>query len=673
MHFLPSELLRASISSATSVAVALLVTWFAGGVAWGARLPTDSVVIDAARTKMATMNTGSSKPAPVIRRLIVTFADPALANASRANAKLTPGHDAALTGALGAPAHVMRAMVGGAWVVELMQAVDMQSALAMGHALEASGVAQMAAPDYPLHALLTPNDPDFTSGLQWYLKAWVPPAPHGIDAVDAWDLTTGDASMVIAVVDTGFTSHPDLAGKTVPGYDFIADVTDANDGDGRDPDASDPGDGRSAGMCPSPYDNAQNSSWHGTIVAGVIGAMTNNSTGIAGANWNARLQPIRVLGRCGASTADILDGASWAAGLPVPGIPPNATPARVINISLGGQGSCVPQYQKIFDQILDKGVFVAVAAGNDNAEAFGYFPASCIGVSTVAATDNQGARASYSNFSAGMDISAPGGDVPRHGITDSIISTWNNGAMAPGMPGYVNVDGTSVAAPLVSAVASLMLTVNPNLTPAQIKDLMAKGATAFAAGSDCLTGICGAGIVNAFTAVQAAQSALSNPIPSEVVEFHNAAQDHYFISASPQEISDLDNGVHPGWQRTGYTFHAYTAAVAGLSPVCRFYIPPANGDSHFFSASPDECAQTQAKFPTFVYEAANVFYIALPNSSTGACPTGTDPVYRLFDNRTDANHRYTTVTDVVDQMKAMGWIAEGYGPGPYFPIMCAPQ
>lgn len=655
---------------ALRASIVLVASLLAADIAGAAKLATDTVALDTA-AKMASATPAPS--APTIRRLVVTFADPALASASRANAKLTPVHDAILTQALRSPAHVVRAMSGGAWVVELMQPVDTGTALAMARGLEASGVASLATPDYPLHAALVPNDSYFAAGLQWYLNAWVPPAPHGIDALRAWDLTTGDAGMVIAVVDSGLVPHPDLAGRTVSGYDFVTDVTSANDGGARDPDASDPGDGRAAGVCPSPFDTAQDSDWHGTIVAGVIGAATNNRMGIAGVNWNARIQPIRVLGRCGASTADLLDGATWAAGLPVPGLPNNPTPARVINISLGGQGQCTAQLQAIFNLILDHGVFVAVAAGNENAEAFGYFPASCVGVSTVAATDNQGARASYSNFSLGMDISAPGGDTARHGLTDSIISTSNSGASGPGSPNYVNLDGTSVSTPLVAGVASLMLTVNPNLRPAQIKQLMAKTVTAFAAGSDCLSGICGAGIIDAFAAVQAAQAAVTQPIPSEVVEFYNAAQDHYFISANPQEISDLDTGVHPGWRRTGLSFNAYLVAVAGFNPVCRFYIPPASGDSHFYSASPDECAQTQAKFPTFVYEAPNVFYIALPNTTTGACPTGTVPVYRVFDHRVDANHRYTTDTTVVDQMKAMGWIAEGYGPGPYYPIMCAPQ
>jgi hypothetical protein len=164
--------------------------------------------------------------------------------------------------------------------------------------------------------------------------------------------------------------------------------------------------------------------------------------------------------------------------------------------------------------------------------------------------------------------------------------------------------------------------------------------------------------------------AVATPATASVVEYYYAAADEYFISADPAEISALDNNRFPGWVRTGLGFGAYATATTGASPVCRFFIPPA---SHFYSASPAECALTQQRFPSLVYESPNVFYIALPDVVTGACPEGTIPVYRLFDNRADPNHRYTTSTAIVDQMRAKGWIPEGYGPGPYYPIMCSPS
>lgn len=155
-----------------------------------------------------------------------------------------------------------------------------------------------------------------------------------------------------------------------------------------------------------------------------------------------------------------------------------------------------------------------------------------------------------------------------------------------------------------------------------------------------------------------------------VIEYYNAAQDHYFISSLPADINALDSGQFKGWVRTGKTFGAYPVATAAASPVCRFYIPPADGDSHFYSASPTECAQTLAKFPTFVEESTAVMYIDLPDATTGACPAGDIPVYRVWDNRADSNHRYTTDPTIRTQMIAQGWVAEGYGPNQV--IMCAP-
>jgi serine protease len=620
----------------------------------------------ASPTKAAT--TGG---APV-RRLIVTFADPQLAQASRGNAKLGLEHDTALSSAAGTPLHVVRAIAGGAWVVELLGAVDAAGAESLAANLEASGVARFAAPDYPIRPALKPNDPSFAQGFQWNLLDVAGSGYYGIDAIDAWNITTGSSSMVIAVVDTGSLPHPDLSGRMLPGYDFITDPAIANDGDGRDPDATDPGDWVDAGFCAAPDNKAQDSDWHGTTVTGVLAANANNGVGIAGVDWNARILPVRALGRCGGSLSDILDGMTWAAGLPVPGVPANPNPAKVINMSLGGKGGCSAQFQSLINAVLDAGAFVVVSAGNDNANANAYVPASCGGVSTVAATDFFGARASYSNFSANLDISAPGGDAARYGVHGAIYSTWNTGKTTAAAPGYVFADGTSLSAPHVAGVAALMLAVNPSLLPAQIKSIMAQTATAFAAGSDCATQrICGAGIVNAFAAVQAAQSGGGQPAATQVVEYYYAALNHYFMTAAPAEIAALDGNVFPGWQRTGSTFKAYLGATAGASPVCRFYIPPPY-DSHFYSASPTECAQVHATYPFFSYESPNVFYVPLPNLTTGTCPVGTMPVYRLYNNGMGGgpNHRYTTSIAIKAQMIALGWTPEGYGPDAV--IMCAP-
>jgi serine protease len=602
-----------------------------------------------------------------VRRLIVTFADPELAEAARRNERLGIGRDAELSAATGSALRVLRPTVGGAWLVALPAGVENAAAEALARKLEASGVARYAAPDYPMYPDLAPNDPYFRSGQQWNLDG-----PYGIAAPQAWDITTGSPNAVVAVIDSGITAHPDLA-RVLPGYDFVSDLTSANDGDGPDPDASDPGDWSTVGECPSLGNAARDSDWHGTFVAGIIAATSNNGFGIAGVDWNASILPVRAVGSCGGTSSDILAALTWAAGLPVPGVPANTHPARVINMSLGAPGVCSPQIQSLVDAVVNAGAFITVSAGNDGGDVANHLPANCLGVSAVAATAPNGMRASYSNFGAAVAIAAPGGDMNVYGPSAGIISTWNTGKTVPESPTFASGDGTSFAAPQVAGVASLMLAVNPSLTSAQIKTLMAQTATAFPAGSDCaMPGHCGAGIVNAAAAVKAAQSFGAQGPPALVVEYYDAVRNHYFMTGLANEISALDSNLIPGWQRTGYTFSAYLTAAAGRSPVCRFYIP-APYDSHFYSASPSECAQTGAMFPSFVYEAANVFYIALPDQASGACPFGTIEVYRLYNNGMGAgpNHRYTTSPAVRAQMIAQGWVAEGYGPNQV--IMCATQ
>ncbi|MFO1311668.1 MAG: hypothetical protein U1F41_06325 [Burkholderiales bacterium] len=165
---------------------------------------------------------------------------------------------------------------------------------------------------------------------------------------------------------------------------------------------------------------------------------------------------------------------------------------------------------------------------------------------------------------------------------------------------------------------------------------------------------------------------IAKPAPPKVaaIEYYNAALDHYFVSALAADIAALDSGALKGWARTGLAFGAYLEPAAGASPVCRFYLPPANGDSHFYSASPAECAEVRAKFPSFVYEAPDVMHVALPDLVTGECPPGTQKVYRVWNNRADSNHRYVTDPAVKAAMIARGYVAEGYGPDAV--IMCAP-
>lgn len=163
-------------------------------------------------------------------------------------------------------------------------------------------------------------------------------------------------------------------------------------------------------------------------------------------------------------------------------------------------------------------------------------------------------------------------------------------------------------------------------------------------------------------------------VPSEfvpVVEYYHPALDHYFMTASPVEIAILDGGNPPGWQRTGFRFLAYAGPGAGRSPVCRYY--QRDNNSHFYSADPAQCAQVAIMFPDWTFESANVFYMGLPNPSSGACGAGTHPVYRFY-HPSVVNHRFPAEQTVANDLNATwGWIPEGYGPGPLYPAMCSPN
>jgi glucose/arabinose dehydrogenase len=171
------------------------------------------------------------------------------------------------------------------------------------------------------------------------------------------------------------------------------------------------------------------------------------------------------------------------------------------------------------------------------------------------------------------------------------------------------------------------------------------------------------------TVYRIAADATTNSV--DVIEYYHAALDHYFVTTLPIEVAALDNGILRGWTRTGQTFHAYASAGSGTSPVCRFYLPPASGDSHFLSASPAECAATKARFPQFIVESDDVMRMTLPDAINGGCPAGTAAVYRLWNQRIDSNHRYVTDPALRAAMIARGHLSEGYGVDGV--AMCAPQ
>src|SRR5439155_14128472 len=306
---------------------------------------------------------------------------------------------------------------------------------------------EYAEPDRILHVLMTPNDSQYTS--QWDLYD----ATGGIKAPQAWDLSTG-SGVTVAVIDTGYRPHADLAANIVTGYDFINDTAVANDGGGRDSDAKDPGDW-TAGECGT-GEPASNSSWHGTHVAGTIAAVTNNGTGVAGIAFGAKVQPARVLGKCGGYTSDIADAMIWTSGGTVSGIPANATPARVINMSLGGGGACDTTTQSAITSARSRGTVVVVAAGNENTDVSNSNPANCSGVVAVAAINRFGSRAYYSNYGSLVTLAAPGGDM-RSNSAVRILLTLNSRTTMPGIDSYAYDQCISMATLHVPGGVALVL------------------------------------------------------------------------------------------------------------------------------------------------------------------------------------------------------------------------
>jgi len=376
----------------------------------------------------------------------------------------------------------------GARVIKLNRKTSLNEAAQLAADLMArDSSVEYAEPDRILRPLLTPNDSRY--GEQWDLFD----ATGGMRLPAAWDKSTG-SGIRVAVIDTGYRPHADLSGQILAGYDFITDTTIANDGNGRDSDASDPGDWTAANECGA-GEPASNSSWHGTHVAGTIAALTNNGSGVAGVAYNAKIVPVRVLGKCGGYTSDIADGIIWASGGTVSGVPAIAARAQVINMSLGGGGACGTTTQNAINGARARGTVVVVAAGNESQNASNSNPANCAGVITVAATNRSGGRASYSNYGTVVDVAAPGGDSGA-----AILSTLNAGTKAPGADSYAGYMGTSMATPHVAGVVALMLAKNPNLTPDDVESRLKSSARAFPASCSG----CGSGIVDASAAVDAA-------------------------------------------------------------------------------------------------------------------------------------------------------------------------
>ena len=376
--------------------------------------------------------------------------------------------------------------------------------------LEAADGIEAVEPDLHVTALgntstqdsNVPNDPYFSE--QWDMTS----GSYGINATNAWSQSTGKGTTV-AVIDTGIlTNHPDMDGQLLPGYDFISDAERARDNDGYDADPSDEGDWAEPGACPSRSgaSKGQSSSWHGSHVAGTIAAHTNNNGGVAGVAPDAKIVPIRVLGRCGSTSADTIDAITWASGGEVNGVPVNKNPARIINMSMGGPGTCPRFYQKTINAAVARGAVIVAAAGNEDQDASKVAPASCENVVTVGASTNNGVRSPFSNYGTSVDISAPGGDMD---VETGILSLTDKSTTAPQDSTYATMVGTSQAAPHVAGTISLMLAANPDLRTEEIVTILQDTATTMAG---CDRDSCGAGIVNAASAVS--QVTGKSPKPS---------------------------------------------------------------------------------------------------------------------------------------------------------------
>lgn len=404
-------------------------------------------------------------------------------------------------------------------------------------ALRADPTVEFAVPDRRMRIrAYAPTDPLFSQAyvhdgndyaLQWYLTG---AQPSSIRADAAWDISRGGTTattspVVVAVIDTGVRlNHPDLAGKLLPGFDFVSDAAVGNDGDGWDTDPSDPGDFISAeDLASGPlsghdcgagdnHDQPIPSSWHGTRVAGLLGAGTDNGLGMAGAGFNIRLLPVRALGKCGGFQSDVLAAMYWAAGFgarpgwqpPVAVIRdaglwrdnPNQHPAQIINMSLGAVGACDEVYKLVVQEITSVGVLIVVSAGNEGDAVDS--PANCPGALGVAGIRHAGTKVGYSNLGPELSIAAPAGNCVLSGANDpclfALTTTSNSGATTPAEDDYSTpftpTYGTSFSSPLAAATAGLMKSVNPALTPQLLVSRIKATARPFPTTSSTTTEVC---------------------------------------------------------------------------------------------------------------------------------------------------------------------------------------
>ena len=409
---------------------------------------------------------------------------------------------------------------------------------------------EFAEPNYIYHAQLVPDDTFYTR--QWHYPA--------VNLPQAWDITTGSragSDVIVAVIDSGvFLSHPEFAGQLVSGYDFIRNTTMSKDGDGIDSDPDDPGDGIELGS----------STWHGTHVAGTVAALSNNSSGVTGVAWGAKIMPLRALGLLGGSNYDILQCVRFAAGLSNDSgtVPPQK--ADVINLSLAGEAFS-QSAQNDFNAVRAEGVIVVAAAGNGNTSQL-WYPASYDGVVSVSATDFGNNRAPYSNFGSRIDVAAPGGnlgaDLNNDNELDGIFSTLVDTSSGTRMPSQNYSHGTSMASPHVAGIVALMRAVHPLLSPDDFDNLLISGAITTDLGVVGRDDIYGHGLIDALKAVQQAQL-LANGGSTQFPAIIVATPNQFTMGASSSASLVLSNEGGDSTSVAGVNSDASWLSIAGVN------------------------------------------------------------------------------------------------------------
>jgi serine protease len=594
----------------------------------------------------------SAQPASV-HRVIVKLRAAGAATPGAAHVQALSVHDriANLAARSGLTMRDSRQISDRMHVMQVEAASGGDSVAATLERLKADSDVEYAVPDERRYIHALPNDPLYSTGGQWYEQGDAA-TPAAVNAQGAWDFTMGDPNLVIADLDTGVRfDHPDLlaaasSGRLLPGYDFVSDATVANDGNGRDADASDPGDwitSADAGTTLFKDCDVQISSWHGTRTAGILGALTNNLHGVAGMTWQGKILPVRVLGKCGGYDSDIIAGMMWAAGISVSGVPANTNPAKIINMSLGSSETCPQSYEDVITQLTAMGVLVVVSAGNEGGPVDA--PGNCVGAAAVAGIRHAGTKVGYSSLGPEVTVSAPAGNCVNTTGTCvySIQTTTNSGTTGPvadddaytgnqitatnDVPNGPNL-GTSFSAPIVSGIAGLMVAANSNLNTCQLLSRLKEGSQPFpqtSAGAttqppachvptgsgdvsqtlECICTLdgktCGAGMANALGAVKAAL----RPIAAVTLPTTVSAGQSVSLNAQSSAAANGHTLSTYQWTNVG----KQTVAIQNATSAAATVTAPSCGYATVQIAVTDEVGRV---------DTANV--VLSPTSATSAAP-----------------------------------------------------